>query len=126
MQIHGNSLNYMCDNRMYCTCVEVVCVLRCEVCLCCSLCCSLSSSVCCILFCLCVCILCAYCVRNIRILYIFYSCACAYVCRCMIDYVCICVRMYVRTCVCVCVRIGCKPIRYPPIWLPMRVYGKNY
>ena len=44
-------------------------------------------------------ILCLYCVRNIRILYILYSCACAYLCRCMI--VCVylvilyCVRMYV-------------------------------
>lgn len=45
-----------------------------------------------------VCVLCANCVRNIRILYIFYSCACAYLCRGICVYVCICVRMYVRMC----------------------------
>ena len=77
-----------------------------------------------------VCILCAFCVYlycwGAAYMCILYSMQVHIVVHGMIAYVCICVR---SVCVCVCRVFGwglSNSIRYPPIWLPMRVYGKNY
>ena len=78
-------------------------------------------------------VVCAFCVHivccsvSVSVLHI----CVLYLCMCICMQVCVCVCVYVRTCVCVHVcedwLLRCSvAIRYPPIWLPMRVYGKNY
>ena len=76
-----------------------------------------------------VCKLCVYCVQIvcICIVEVLHICVFCILCRCILlcmvcRYMYVRLRMYVRTCVCrYSVEVRSNSIRYPPIWLPMRV-----
>ena len=121
-------------------------------CLCCVLCwgCVLFSVFSCMCVCVFVSVRCSLLHRCCYVLCILYSVLCVifsvlHLCCICVLYLCMCVLCSVYVCVhivcvlcaycvcivcvrilCVCIRLRFNSIRYPPCWLPMRVYGKNY
>ena len=108
-----------------------------------------SNCLCCVLCCVCALRLCSVLCCTGVVMFSVYSVFCSVCCMIVVSVFCT-VEVYVLhiclLCLCIvcaglcayCVRIVCvlcawgtgwgelNSIRYPPCWLPMRVYGKNY
>ena len=98
-------------------------------CLCCVLCCVCALRLCVVLCCTGVVLCILYTVYCVCVYLVSVLCVCMCVCI-LCACVCMCVYCVCIVCVlCVCawgIRLRFNSIRYPPCWLPMRVYGKNY